>query len=88
MMPNPATRAIAPITISKTNKIKVTQNAPTNLANGPSAPTLPYLPTVNAMAPNAPIGANRIRVLNHAEHRMGQLIDHVDERLAAPPHSR
>ena len=59
-MLKPATRAIAPSTIS-TNSTEVIQNVPINLIKGPSE-AIPYLPTVKAMAPKAPRGANFMRM--------------------------
>src|SRR5271169_1659210 len=59
-MLNPALQQMAPSTIS-TNRIEVTQNVAISFTSGPSDAN-PYLPMVKAMAPNAPIGANRIRM--------------------------
>ena len=41
--------------------MQVIQNVAIRFANGPSA-AIPNLPIVNAIAPNAPIGASRIRI--------------------------
>src|SRR6266436_9285902 len=60
-MLKPATRAIAPSTMT-TNNTEVSQNAPINWASGPRE-ARPNLPTVYAMAPKAPTGANFIRIL-------------------------
>src|SRR5207237_7397486 len=61
IMLNPAIHAIAPITTS-TNTVQVAQNVRINFESGPSE-LKPYLPIVNAIAPNAPIGAKRIKIL-------------------------
>ncbi len=37
----------------------MTENVPTSLSSGSSEPR-PYLPIVNAIAPNAPMGATRV----------------------------
>ncbi len=59
-MLKPAAQQIPPSTMS-TNRIEVTQNVAISLTNGPRDAN-PYLPMVKAMAPNAPIGAKRIRM--------------------------
>src|SRR5439155_22188479 len=61
MMLNPAIDAIAPSTTT-TNTVQVAQNVRINVASGPSE-LRPYRPTVNAIAPNAPMGAKRINIL-------------------------
>src|SRR4029077_1862871 len=78
MMSKPATQAMAPSTTS-TKRIDVNQNVPINLANGPRD-AIPYLPTVNAMAPKAPKGANFIRMFTTPKTATG---GHRRDRLEA-----
>src|SRR6202023_4216321 len=55
-----AAQAIAPSTMT-TKSTEVSQKVPISLASGPRE-ARPNLPTVYAMAPKAPIGANLIKI--------------------------
>ncbi len=57
-MSKPTAHAIVPST-TRTKPIQVSQNVTMSAASGPSE-LRPYRPTVKAITPNAPIGANRI----------------------------
>ena len=72
----PVTRAMPP-RMTKTNSRQVTYMPAINCPSERRLPT-PYRPTVNAMAPKAPIGARRITIPTMA-NRARELIDDGDD---------